>query len=146
MDAPATPDIVFEIADQPLAGAPDHAARQRPDSGAVVTFEGTARNHNEGRAVLRLEYEAHKALAEAEGRRVLGEVLARHAGCRAAHCVHRTGILLPGEVAVRVTVWADHRKEAFAACSQIMDELKARVPIWKKEHYADATEARWLEK
>jgi molybdopterin synthase catalytic subunit len=110
--------------------------------GAVVTFEGRVRNHNEGQPVLALDYEAYPALAEKEGTRILAEAGGKFAILRAL-CVHRTGHLQLGEIAVWVGVAAAHRDAAFAACRYIIDETKARVPIWKKEHYASgATE--WI--
>jgi len=110
--------------------------------GALVTFEGRVRDHNEGRRVLRLEYEGYEALAVKEGGRVLDEALARFAIVQ-ARCVHRLGPLALGEVAVWVGVSAHHRGDAFAACRYIIDEVKDRVPIWKKEFYADG-DSGWI--
>jgi len=111
-------------------------------AGALVSFEGRVRNSNEGKEVLALEYEAYEALALSEGTRVLEEALERFP-LLAARCVHRIGRLEVGEVAVWVGVIAAHRDAAFAACRYVIDEVKARVPIWKKEHYA-AGEAGWI--
>jgi molybdopterin synthase catalytic subunit len=111
-------------------------------AGAVVTFEGRVRNRNDGRAVLRLDYQAYARLAEAEGGRIVGEARERFA-IAAACCAHRTGSLAIGELAVWVGVSAGHRDAAFAACRYIIDEVKQRVPIWKNEHYADG-ESGWL--
>ncbi|MCE7896901.1 MAG: molybdenum cofactor biosynthesis protein MoaE [Gammaproteobacteria bacterium] len=110
--------------------------------GALVTFDGRVRDHNEGRRVLRLEYEGYEALAVKEGCRVLDEALARFAIVQ-ARCVHRLGPLALGEVAVWVGVSAHHRGDAFAACRYIIDEVKDRVPIWKKEFYADG-DSGWI--
>ena len=104
-------------------------------AGACVTFEGWVRNHNEGEAVQALEYEAHQAIAEKEGARIVEEARARFA-VAAVHCEHRVGKLAIGDCAVWVGVSADHRGAAFDACRYVIDETKARVPIWKKEHYA----------
>lgn len=105
-------------------------------AGAYVGFEGWIRNHNEGEEVLRLEYEVYEPLALKEGDKVIAEARARfpvlHAGC-----VHRSGLLEVGECAVWVGVTAAHRDEAFAACRFIIDQVKVRLPIWKKEHYVD---------
>lgn len=110
--------------------------------GAVVTFDGRVRNHNDGQPVLSLDYEAYPALAEKEGARILAEAREKFAILHAA-CVHRIGPLQLGETAVWVGVTAAHRDAAFAACRYVIDEVKARVPIWKKEHYASgATE--WI--
>lgn len=103
--------------------------------GALVAFEGRVRNHNEGRGVERLEYEGYEALAAKEGTRIVTEALERFR-IRHACCVHRLGPLALGDVAVWVGVSAHHRGEAFAACRYIIDEVKDRVPIWKKEFYA----------
>jgi molybdopterin synthase catalytic subunit len=117
----------------------DPVARKREleqqEAGACVTFEGWVRNHNEGAAVQALEYEAHQAIAEKEGARIVEEAMTRFA-VAAVHCEHRVGKLALGECAVWVGVSAAHRGAAFDACRYVIDETKARVPIWKKEHYA----------
>ncbi|CAN5401751.1 hypothetical protein BH11ARM2_BH11ARM2_37480 [soil metagenome] len=105
-------------------------------AGAVATFVGLVRNHNEGRPVLRLEYEAYPELAEKEGERILAEVMGRFP-ILAAACVHRTGSLELGEAAIRVEAAGAHREESIRACEWIVEEVKRRVPVWKKEHYAD---------
>jgi adenylyltransferase/sulfurtransferase len=111
-------------------------------AGGFVTFEGKVRNRNEGRAVLRLEYEAFGAMAEVEGQRILDEATAMF-GLTQALAVHRTGLLEIGATAVWIGVAAPHRAEAFRACEYVIDELKKRVPIWKKEHYADG-DSDWI--
>jgi molybdopterin synthase catalytic subunit len=105
-------------------------------AGAYCGFEGWVRNVNEGHAVLRLEYEAYEPLAIREGETILDEARQRFS-LRHAQCVHRTGLLEIGDCAVWVGVSAPHRDEAFLACRYIIDQLKVRLPIWKKEHYAD---------
>ncbi|HJU07334.1 MAG TPA: molybdenum cofactor biosynthesis protein MoaE [Rhodanobacteraceae bacterium] len=110
--------------------------------GAIVTFEGRVRDHNDGRTVNGLTYQAYAELAEAEGAKIIEEARARFEISQAI-CVHRIGELKLGELAVWVGVGAAHRDAAFAACRYIMDEVKARVPIWKREHYAQG-EAEWL--
>ena len=110
--------------------------------GGYASFEGWVRDHNAGRAVTGLRYEAYAAMAEAEGERVLLEACERFA-ILDARCVHRTGELAIGELAVWVGVAAAHRDAAFAACRWIIDEVKARVPIWKHERYAEG-DAGWL--
>jgi molybdopterin synthase catalytic subunit len=104
--------------------------------GGYASFEGWVRNHNEGHAVTRLEYEAFEPLGIKEGTRILNEAIARF-GVTRALCVHRVGDLQLGDVAVWVGVSSPHRDEAFKACRFIIDEVKHRVPIWKKEHYAN---------
>lgn len=107
-----------------------------PGAGAYASFEGWVRNENEGHQVLRLEYESYAPLAVKEGNRVLDEA-ARKFPILEARCVHRVGMLEIGECAVWVGVIAAHRGEAFSACRYIIDQVKVRLPIWKKEHYAD---------
>ena len=107
-----------------------------PGAGAYAAFEGWIRNRNEGRAVLRLEYESYEPLAVKEGERVLAEAAEKFPILK-ANCVHRVGMLEIGECAVWVGVSSPHRDEAFEACRYIIDQVKVRLPIWKKEHYVD---------
>ena len=116
-------------------------ALRHPSCGGYVTFEGAVRDHNEGRTVRRLEYEAFAPLATREGERILAEACARF-GLERACCAHRIGALQIGELAVWVGVGAVHRGEAFDACRFIIDHVKHRVPIWKKEYYADGDSGR----
>jgi molybdopterin synthase catalytic subunit len=110
--------------------------------GAYASFEGWVRDHNDGRPVSRLRYEAYEAMAGAEGGRIIDEALARF-DVIDVRCVHRVGDLEIGELAVWVGATAAHRDAAFAACRYVIDTVKARVPIWKRERYA-AGEDRWL--
>ena len=105
-------------------------------AGAYASFEGWIRNVNEGHDVLRLEYEAYEPIAITEGQRVVEEALSRFSVLN-ARCVHRVGLLEIGECAVWVGVSSGHRDEAFKACRYIIDEVKVRLPIWKKEHYVN---------
>lgn len=130
-----------------LSAAPlDPTALQRAlgdaRAGACVTFEGRVRNHNDGRPVLALDYEAFAVLAEREGARIVAEARERF-DVLALACVHRIGALQIGDLAIWVGVAAAHRDAAFGACRYVIDEAKARVPIWKKEHYADGT-SEWV--
>lgn len=111
-------------------------------AGAGVTFEGRVRATNEGREVRALEYEAFVALAEKEGERILGEAREKFRVLGVV-CVHRTGRLALGDLAVWVGVTAAHRGPAFEACRYVIDQVKERVPIWKKEHYADGA-SEWI--
>jgi molybdopterin synthase catalytic subunit len=113
-----------------------------PACGGYCAFEGWVRDNNDGARVARLEYEAFEVLALREGARIVGEALARFGVTRAA-CVHRLGPLAVGELAVWVGVSAPHRDEAFRACRYIIDEVKQRVPIWKKEYYANG-DSGWV--
>lgn len=132
----------FEFSHQPLAL--DTLRRRLTDDhcGGYVAFEGWVRDHNEGRSVKRLEYEAYETLAVKEGERILAEAAERWP-VRAAGCVHRVGDLAIGDVAVWVGVSAAHRDEAFKAARYVIDEVKLRVPIWKKEHFTDG-DSGWV--
>lgn len=132
----------FELSGIPFDTATLRAGLLDDRVGGYASFEGWVRNHNEGRDVQGLHYEAYAALAESEGERILDEALAQFA-ILDARCVHRTGELAIGELAVWVGVSAAHRDAAFAACRFIIDEVKSRVPIWKQERYADG-DAGWL--
>jgi molybdopterin synthase catalytic subunit len=112
------------------------AAVSHPGAGAVVTFVGAVRNTNAGHAVTRLEYEAYASLATAEMGRILNEIAAELPGVRVA-VHHRTGSLDVGDAAVICAASAPHRAEAFDACRRVIDRVKARVPIWKREHGPD---------
>ena len=113
-----------------------------PAAGAYAGFEGWIRNVNEGQKVLRLEYEAYAPLAISEGEKVIAEARDKYPILH-AHCVHRSGMLEIGECAVWVGVSAGHRDEAFLACRYIIDQVKIRLPIWKKEHYANG-DSGWV--
>jgi len=132
----------FRISTAPLD--PAVLARDLADerAGACVTFEGWVRNRNEGQPVLSLEYEAYALLADKEGARIVAEAREKFP-LLAARCLHRVGHLHLGELAVWVGVTAEHRGAAFDACRYLIDETKARVPIWKKEHYATGATA-WI--
>ncbi|HEX2493063.1 MAG TPA: molybdenum cofactor biosynthesis protein MoaE [Steroidobacter sp.] len=118
------------------------ASLEDPAAGGYASFEGWVRNHNEGLVVTRLEYEAFEALANKEGERIVNESIERFGVLKAA-CVHRIGSLAIGDLAVWVGVSSRHRAEAFAACRYIIDEVKHRVPIWKKEHYVNG-DSGWV--
>ena len=118
------------------------AALADPACGGFASFEGWVRDHNDGRRVRHLEYEAYEALAVREAERIIAEATARFGVAHAA-CAHRLGDLGLGELAVWVGVSAPHRAEAFLACRYIIDEIKHRLPIWKKEHYADG-DSGWV--
>jgi molybdopterin synthase catalytic subunit len=132
----------FALSDTPFEIAPLRAQLLHHRAGAYASFEGWVRDHNDGRTVEGLRYEAYTVMAETEGERILDEAIARF-GILDARCVHRTGDLAIGDLAVWVGVCAAHRDAAFAACRHIIDEVKARVPIWKRERYADG-DAGWL--
>lgn len=139
LDSSAT----FQLREQPIN---PQAERERlglqASAGAYVSFEGWVRNHQGGRSVQRLNYQAHVTLANKAGAKILQESATRH-GLLAAAAVHRLGLLEVGEIAVWVGVCAAHRDAAFAACREIIDRIKAEVPIWKHEHYLD-NEKTWV--
>lgn len=106
--------------------------------GAMVWFEGRVRNHNEGLEVEQLEYEAYAPLCESLGEQIVAEARERW-DFEQIFCVHRTGVLELGEVAVIVAVASHHRDEAFQAARYVIDNIKHRLPIWKREHYCNGT-------
>jgi len=132
----------FRIASAPIDAAALQRALGDERAGACVTFEGWVRNRNEGEAVHSLEYEAYVPLATSEGEKILAEARTKFA-LLGVVCVHRVGHLQLGEMAVWVGVTAEHRGAAFDACRYVIDEAKARLPIWKKEHYASGATA-WI--
>lgn len=133
---------VFFLSEVPIDAAALQRELEGQGVGAAVVFEGRVRDHNDGRPVRGLAYQAYAELANAEGARIMAEARERFAIERAL-CVHRTGELALGDLAVWVGVAAAHRDAAFAACRYVIDEVKARVPIWKREHYVDG-DAEWL--
>ena len=132
----------FSLSDSPIQIAPLRDALLHRQAGAFASFEGWVRDHNDGRAVAGLRYEAYAALATSEGERVVQEALAKFA-ILDARCAHRIGGLAIGELAVWVGVGAAHRGAAFDACRYIIDEIKWRLPIWKHEQYREG-DAGWL--
>ena len=111
-------------------------------AGAYCSFEGWIRNLNEGQSVMRLEYEVYEPLSITEGKKILAEAAAKFPHLH-AHCVHRSGLLEIGDCAVWVGVSSPHRDEAFQACRYIIDAVKFRLPIWKKEFYTNG-DSGWV--
>ncbi len=132
----------FNLSETPFDVATLRANLLDARVGGYASFEGWVRDQNDSRTVRGLRYEAYVELAETEGRRILDEALVQFEIID-ARCVHRTGDLSIGELAVWVGVTAAHRDAAFAACRFIIDEVKSRVPIWKHERYADG-DVTWL--
>lgn len=110
--------------------------------GGIVTFEGRVRNDNHGRKVTQLEYEAFPEMAETEGVKIMNEARERFA-IEGAYCIHRTGVLKIRDLAIWIVVYAKHREAAFRASEYIIDQVKTRVPIWKKEFYVDG-QTEWV--
>jgi molybdopterin synthase catalytic subunit len=115
---------------------------QSPERGGIACFLGTVRNHHRGRDVLRLEYSAYGPMAEAECGRIVAEAETRWDV--AVALLHRVGELEIGDTAVAITVASAHRDEAFLACRYVIEELKGRVPIWKREVYANG-KVEWVD-
>ncbi len=132
------------LVDGPIDVGRIHDAVRDPRCGAICVFEGTTRDVHEGRPVAGLSYEAYRPMAEAELARVADEVASRHPAVVRVALVHRVGDVPLGEASVAVGVSAPHRAEAFSACRDAIDTLKARVPIWKRERYRDETPTRWV--
>lgn len=132
----------FSLSDTVIQLEPLRASLSHTQAGAFTSFEGWVRDHNDGRAVDGLRYEAYATLATSEGERVVWEAL-RKFDIHDARCVHRIGDLVIGDLAVWVGVSAAHRGAAFDACRYIIDEVKSRVPIWKHEQYREG-DAGWL--
>jgi len=114
----------------------------RPGAGGVCVFTGVVRDEADGKPVERLDYEAHEEMALLEMRRILVRIEAAHPGAWLA-AIHRVGTLRVGDLAVVVAASAPHRAEAFDACRAAIEEIKATVPIWKKEWGPDGT-AHWV--
>lgn len=110
---------------------------QSAERGGVACFLGTVRNHQHGREVVRLEYSAYRPMAEAECGRIVAEAESRWPA--AVRLLHRIGELAVGDTAVAIAAASAHRDEAFLACRYVIEEVKRRVPIWKREVYADGT-------
>jgi molybdopterin synthase catalytic subunit len=132
----------FSLTQSPIEAETLRSFVEDERAGAVSTFEGIVRNHNEGKAVRGLYYEGCESLAQAEAQRILEEAHNKFPLLGAVAC-HRLGELSVGDMAVYVAVSSAHRDEAFSACRYIIDEIKHRLPIWKKEHYIDGA-AHWV--
>lgn len=135
------PDVA--VLDTPLDAAALRALVSDPAAGAIVVFEGTARDHHQDRAVESLAYEAFVPMAEAELRQLRAEAMHRFSLCRCA-IHHRIGLVPLMEAAVVIAAASAHRKEAFEAAAWLMDRIKERVPIWKREKYQQGGDA-WVE-
>jgi molybdopterin synthase catalytic subunit len=124
---------LFEIREQELSVAEVIAAVTRPEAGGISVFVGTVRSDNAGHAVTRLEYQAYASMAAKEMARIGAEISHEIPGVELA-VLHRVGSLTVGQIAVACAASAPHRGEAFSACRLLIDRIKARVPIWKREH------------
>jgi molybdopterin synthase catalytic subunit len=133
--------MIVEVTEAPLDWSAHEKAVAHPTAGAVVTFQGVVRDHDHGRGVTRLEYEAHPSAA-----RVLAEVAAEIAADPDVHAVavsHRVGVLGVGDLALVAAVSSAHRAAAFAACARLVEEVKTRLPVWKHQLFLDGTD-EWV--
>ena len=133
---------MFTISQTPLENIALRENFSNPHAGALAIFEGFVRDHSDGKDVKALEYDVFEGLAQKEGRAILEEAKKKFSVIE-AKCFHRAGKLSIGEMAVWVGVIAGHRNDAFAACRYIIDEIKKRLPIWKKEYYKDG-DSGWV--
>ena len=124
---------LFEIRDSEISVAEVVAAVTRPEAGGIAVFVGTVRNENAGHPVTLLEYQAYPSMAAKEMARIAAEIALEIADVRLA-VLHRVGSLRVGDAAVVCAASTPHRAEAFQACRLLIDRIKARVPIWKREH------------
>lgn len=133
---------MFALSSAPIDQHPLRTAFADDESGAYVSFEGRVRNHNQGREVRELFYEGAETLAQNLFAQIEQEALSQFA-IREVRCIHRVGLLQIGDKAVWIGVLAAHRGPAFDACRYVIDELKSRLPIWKKEVFIDGT-SEWI--
>ena len=141
MTTEATGVVRAEISDQPLDVPAHEAAVADPRAGATVVFCGVVREHDHGRHVVELEYQGHPSAAA-----VLAEVAAEataEPSVLALAVSHRIGTLAVGDVALVAAVSTAHRGDAFAVCGRLVDEVKRRLPIWKRQVFADGTD-EWV--
>jgi molybdopterin synthase catalytic subunit len=133
-------EVLASLEERPLDPALLDEFVWRSEAGAVVSFQGFVRDHDGGRGVVSLDYRAHP---DAEGfLRACCEDVARTSGLRVA-AQHRVGSLTVGDLALVAAVAAPHRAEAFAACAELVELIKARVPIWKRQHFSDGA-SEWV--
>jgi len=135
--------MTFRLTEQRIDPAPLRAQLLSSSAGAFCSYEGWVRNHNEGKAVTKLHYSSYPQLAPNIAATILDEAKNKF-GLERAAIVHRTGALSVGDIAVWVGVTAHHRGDTFLACRYLIDNVKHRLPIWKREQYADGSEA-WIE-
>jgi molybdopterin synthase catalytic subunit len=134
-------NLTVLLTEEPLSLDAAFRAVLDPGCGGTALFVGTTRSPNEGREVTELQYEAYAELARPEMERVGREAAARH-GLGGVYLAHRVGVVPAAEPSVIVAASAPHRAEAFTGCRELIDQLKATVPIWKKERWADG--GRWV--
>jgi molybdopterin synthase catalytic subunit len=133
----------FQLTDQPIDPIALRKEMLSLSAGAYCSYEGWVRDHNEGKVVTALHYHGYSQLAPAIAEVILEEAKTKF-HLEDAAIVHRIGALTTGDIAVWVGVTAHHRGDTFLACRYIIDNVKHRLPIWKKEAYDDGSEA-WVE-
>ena len=142
MTSQTTGRIAFvAMTTEPIEAPPHEEAVADHRAGAVVSFQGVVRDHDHGRAVAALEYEGHPSAVD-----VLGEIAEEIAADPEVYGVavsHRLGRLAIGDVALVAAVSTAHRAAAFAACARLVDEVKARLPVWKRQVFTDGTD-EWV--
>lgn len=132
---------IATVSDQPLDQAAHAAAVADAAAGAVVGFCGVVRNHDAGRAVTELEYHGHPSAPEVV--REVAETIAAREGVIAVAVSHRVGMLAIGDIALAAAVSAAHRGIAFEACAALVDEVKAKLPVWKRQVFPDGSD-EWV--
>ncbi|BBY05564.1 molybdenum cofactor biosynthesis protein MoaE [Mycobacterium noviomagense] len=131
-----------ELTEEPILLADHEELVSHQAAGAVVGFVGMIRDHDGGRQVLRLEYSAHPSASQVLSD-VLSQIAEQSRGVRAIAASHRIGALQIGEAALVAAVAADHRRAAFETCAHLVDTIKARLPVWKHQFFADGTD-EWV--
>jgi molybdopterin synthase catalytic subunit len=130
-----------DVVDAPMSVRDVESLVSGPDAGAVVTFSGDVRDHDHGRSVARLEYEGHPTAAHVLAQ--VAQAVAERHDVIAVAVMHRVGPLAIGDSALVAAVSSAHRKEAFAACADLVDEVKAQLPVWKHQVFTDGTD-EWV--
>jgi molybdopterin synthase catalytic subunit len=130
------------MSDHPIFLAEHEELVSHQSAGAIVGFVGMIRDHDGGRRVVRLEYSAHPSATQVIAD-VVADVAEQSSGVRAIAASHRIGVLHIGEAALVAAVAADHRRAAFTTCAQLVDTIKARLPVWKHQFFDDGTE-EWV--
>lgn len=135
-------NVHVAIVDGPIDEAAARSFVERPEYGALLTFWGVVRNHHENKAVDRIDYHAYRAMAESELRQVSESAAERHDIGRLA-VIHRLGVVRVGEASLLVVAGSAHRRPVFEGVLDLVDALKQRVPIWKKEYGPDGS--HWVD-
>lgn len=133
---------MFRLSCDPIDHTFELKAMSNEQAGALLSFEGRVRNHNEGLGVSSLEYQVYEELALKEGQKIVSEARAKF-NIIDVLCIHRYGHLSIGDIAIFIAVNSAHRDDSYKASRYIIDEVKTRLPIWKKEHYT-AKEPTWV--